>query len=234
MLNKIINTTGTKGISALLSLLIAIIVSQTLGDIGKGEQTLLLTTITFVLIFSDIVSGKTLIYLTSKHSFTSLFLPSYLWSLLVGVFAWVILSFFPLGVDKSLAVHIGMLAVIASWNGVNIALLIGKEKIKTSNLINLLHPLIICIVLGVFYFGLKSKSLTPYILSLYIAYGICWILGLIALRKDLFPLKLPKRADYKPAIAGLFRYGLLNQCAIFVQFLNSRLSYYLLDRKSVV
>ena len=229
MLNKIINTIGTKGLSALLSFLIAIIISQTLGDTGKGEQTLLLTTIAFVLIFSDIVSGKTLVYLTSKHSFSSLFIPSYLWSLLVGIFAWAILSIFPLGVDKSLAVHIGILAVIASWNGVNIALLLGKEKVKTANLINLLHPLILCIVLSVCYIILQYKSLFPYILSLYIAYGICWILGLIALRKDLFPLKLPKHADYKPAIAGLFRYGFINQCAYFVHFLNLRLSYYLLE-----
>jgi O-antigen/teichoic acid export membrane protein len=229
MLNKIINTIGTKGISAFLSFFIAIIISQTLGDVGKGEQTILLTTVAFVLIFSDIVSGKTLVYLTPRFSFSSLFIPSYFWSLLVGIVAWILLSFFPLGINKELFVHVGILAVIASWNGVNIALLMGKERIKTANFINLLHPLIICIILCIFYLFLQSKTLFPYILALYLAYGICWILGLIALRKDLTSLKLTQFADYKPAIKSLFRYGFLNQSAFFVQFLNLRLSYYLLE-----
>ena len=229
MLEKIINTIGTKGISALLSFLIAIIISQTLGDVGKGEQTLLLTTIAFILIFSDIVSGKTLVYLMPKHSFVSLFFPSYLWSLLVGLIGWGILYFFPLSIEKSLYIHVGILAIIASWNGVNIAMLIGKEKIKTVNRINLLHPLIICIVLSIFYLFLKTKSLYPYIFALYLAYILCWILGLIALRKELFSMTFSKSIKYKSAIKGLFRYGLLNQSAYFVSFLNGRLSYYLLE-----
>jgi O-antigen/teichoic acid export membrane protein len=230
MLDKIINTIGAKGLSALLSFFIAIIISQTLGDVGKGEQTLLLTNIAFILIFSDIVSGKTLVYLTSKHSFSVLFFFSYLWSLLIGIFSWVILSFFPLGINENLIIHVGILAVIASWNGVNIALLMGKEKIKTANLINLLHPLLICIVLCLFYLFLQNKTLFPYILALYIAYGISWILGLIALRKNLFSTKTSKAVDYKAAIKSLFHYGLLNQIAFLVQFFNLRLSYYLLDR----
>jgi len=131
MLHKIINTIGTRGISALLTFLITVIISQALGAAGKGEQAILLTTIAFVLIFSDIVSGKTLVYLTPIHAFSALFLPSYLWSLLVGMFAWGILLFLPLEIDRNLLVHVSILAVIASWNGVNIAILMGKEVINS-------------------------------------------------------------------------------------------------------
>ncbi|MCL2289786.1 MAG: polysaccharide biosynthesis C-terminal domain-containing protein [Bacteroidetes bacterium] len=229
MLHKIINTIGTRGISALLTFLITVIISQALGAAGKGEQAILLTTIAFVLIFSDIVSGKTLVYLTPIHAFSALFLPSYLWSLLVGMFAWGILLFLPLEIDRNLLVHVSILAVIASWNGVNIAILMGKEKIKTVNWISLLHPLMMCIVLGVFYVLLRSKTLYPYIFALYVAYIVCWALGLLALRKELRTFSFFQSIQYKPAIKSLFHYGFLNQATYFVSFLNLRLSYYLLE-----
>jgi len=229
MLHKIINTIGTRGVSALLTFLITVIISQTLGATGKGEQAILLTTIAFVLIFSDIVSGKTLVYLTPIHAFSALFFPSYLWSLLVGMFAWGILLFLPLEIDKNLLIHVSILAVIASWNGVNIAILLGKEKIKTVNWISLLHPLMMCIVLCIFYVFLKSQTLYPYIFALYFAYIVCWILGLMALRKELGAIKFSQSIQYKPVTKSLFHYGFLNQTTFFVSFLNLRLSFYLLE-----
>ena len=55
MFKKIVNTFGTKITAAVINFLIAVLLSQTLGDTGKGTQALLLTTITFIIIFSDIV-----------------------------------------------------------------------------------------------------------------------------------------------------------------------------------
>ena len=67
MFKKILNTFGTKILAAALNFAIAIIISQTLGDTGKGTQALLLTTISFILIFSDIICGASIIYLAPRH-----------------------------------------------------------------------------------------------------------------------------------------------------------------------
>ena len=63
MFRKIINTFGTRLLGAILNFLIAVVISQTVGDVGKGEQALLLMDITFVLIFSDIISGSSIVFL---------------------------------------------------------------------------------------------------------------------------------------------------------------------------
>ncbi|MCQ2284683.1 MAG: hypothetical protein MJZ57_07270, partial [Bacteroidales bacterium] len=84
MFKKIANTFGTRLLAAICNFLIAIVISQSVGDVGKGEQSLLLTTISFILIFSDIVSGNSLVYLTPKYSFSKILFPSYLWSIIIG------------------------------------------------------------------------------------------------------------------------------------------------------
>ena len=61
MFGKILNTFGTKILVAFINLAIAIIISQVLGDSGKGIQSLVLTNISFILIFSEIVCGASLV-----------------------------------------------------------------------------------------------------------------------------------------------------------------------------
>ena len=57
MFGKILNTFGTKILVAFINLAIAIIISQVLGDSGKGIQSLVLTNISFILIFSAGLRG---------------------------------------------------------------------------------------------------------------------------------------------------------------------------------
>ena len=85
MFKKILNTFGTKMLAAALNFVIAIIISQTLGDTGKGTQALLLTTISFILIFSDIICGASIIYLALRHSFKKILVASTIWAALIAV-----------------------------------------------------------------------------------------------------------------------------------------------------
>jgi len=229
MLNKIINTLGTRILSAIFNLSIAIIVSQCLGDTGKGKQSLLLMTISFILIFSDIVSGKSIVYLTPKYSFSKIILPAYLWSFFVGVVALTGIYLFGFGVDNTMIINLGILSIFASVNAIYVSILMGKENIRTANYINLLQPVFIFITLCIFYIFMGDKSIYPYIISLYVSYGGCWLMGTIALRKEYLNIIFLKIKEYKSAIVDLFKYGFLNQCGHIVQFINLRLGYYLLN-----
>ena len=118
MFRKIANTFGTRLLAAVCNFLIAIVISQSVGDVGKGEQSLLLATITFILIFSDIVSGNSLVYLTPKHAFHKLVFPAALWSSLVGLFAIGFMLIFYRELPPMLALHTGLLAVMEIvWHG---------------------------------------------------------------------------------------------------------------------
>ncbi len=228
MFKKIINTLGTKLFGALLNFAIAAVISQAVGDVGKGEQSLLLTTITFIIIFSDIVSGTSLVYLTPKHSFSKLILPTYIWSVCVGLVASCVIPIFYSSLPLNIAVNIGILSILASLNAVNVTILTGKERINAVNCLNLFQPIAILSTLLICYFIFDIRNVNAYIIALYVSYGGSWLGGIFLLRRDFRHTVFHRFQDYKPVIHDLFKFGILNQSSHFVQFFNLRLSYYLL------
>ena len=230
MFKKILNTFGTKIAAAGLNFLIAIIISQTLGDTGKGTQALLLTTISFILIFSDIVCGASIIYLAPRHSFKKILVASTIWAGLIAmVMGFAIWLFYP-KLDSDLILHVAILSFITSLSNINFRFLVGKEEIQKANYNTLLQPVLLVITLIIYYVLLKRTDIYGYIIGLYAAYGGTFLLGVWMLRKEYANLRNDKDKEYSPVLKDLFKYGFLNQTGHFVQFFNLRLSYYLLDR----
>ena len=150
MFKKILNTFGTKILAAALNFLIAIIISQTLGDTGKGTQALLLATISFILIFSDIVCGASIIYLAPRHSFKKIFVASTVWAALIAVvMGFAIWLFYP-KLAPDLVAHVAILSFISSISNINFRFLVGKEEIKKANYNTLLQPVLLVLTLVVY------------------------------------------------------------------------------------
>lgn len=84
MKKLIFNTFSIKLLTAISGFLTAIVVSRYLGTSGKGEQSLILATISIVLIFSNIIGGATLVYFSIRIPKFHLILLSYLWSLFIS------------------------------------------------------------------------------------------------------------------------------------------------------
>ena len=227
---KILNTFGTKMLAAALNFFIAIIISQTLGDTGKGTQALLLTTISFVLIFSDIVCGASIIYLAPRHSFKKILVASTIWAALIAlVIGFAIWLFYP-KLAPDLVAHVAILSFISSLSNINFRFLVGKEEIKKANYNTLLQPVLLVLTLVIYYILLKRTDIYGYVIGLYAAYGGTFLLGIWMLRKEYANLRHDRDNDYHDVLKDLFKYGFLNQTGHFVQFFNLRLSYYLLDR----
>lgn len=229
MFGKILNTFGTKMLVAVINLTIAILISQVLGDSGKGVQSLVLTNISFILIFSEIVCGASLVYLTSRHSFSKLWLPSILWALLMAVVMGLIINLLTPGLDCTLAVHTAILSFVSSFANIHFRVLIGKEEVKKANANTLLQPFMLLVTLVVYYLLLGKRDIYGYIIGLYVAYLSSSILGFFQLREEYRMLRLYSFGEYKESLKDLFKYGFLNQTGHFVQFFNLRLSYYLLN-----
>ena len=230
MFKKILNTFGTKILAAALNFLIAIIISQTLGDSGKGTQALLLATISFILIFSDIICGASIIYLAPRHSFKKILVASTIWAALIAVvMGFAIWLFYP-NLAHDLVVHVALLSFISSLSNINFRFLVGKEEIKKANYNTLLQPVLLVLTLTLYYILLKKTDIYGYVIGLYAAYGGTFLLGVCMLRKEYANLCHDKDKDYGPVLKDLFKYGFLNQTGHFVQFFNLRLSYYLLNK----
>ena len=230
MFKKILNTFGTKILAAALNFLIAIIISQTLGDSGKGTQALLLATISFILIFSDIICGASIIYLAPRHSFKKILVASTIWAALIAVvMGFGIWLFYP-KLAPDLILHVALLSFISSLSNINFRFLVGKEEIKKANYNTLLQPVLLALTLVIYYILLKRTDIYGYIIGLYAAYGGTFLLGVWMLRKEYTNLRHDKDKEYGPVLKDLFKYGFLNQTGHFVQFFNLRLSYYLLNK----
>ena len=230
MFKKILNTFGTKILAAALNFLIAIIISQTLGDTGKGTQALLLTTISFILIFSDIICGASIIYLAPRHSFKKILVASTIWAALIAVVMGFGIKLFYPKLAPDLVLHVALLSFINSLSNINFRFLVGKEEIKKANYNTLLQPVLLVLTLVTYYILLKKTNIYGYVIGLYAAYGGTFFLGVWMLRKEYANLCKDKDNDYHDVLRDLFKYGFLNQTGHFVQFFNLRLSYYLLDK----
>ena len=91
MLKSILGNFSVRFSSAIFNLLIAVLVSQFLGAAGKGEQSLILASITIVLLFHNLVSGASIIYLASRLNPQKLLIVSYLWTITVSFFSYLLL-----------------------------------------------------------------------------------------------------------------------------------------------
>ena len=212
----------------MISFLIAIVVSQYLGPEGKGEQGIIIATIAFVLVFSNLVGGATLVYLVPRYKFSLLLLPSYIWSILISAIAFLLLWGFRV-VENEFIIHISILSIINSFTNIHATLLIGKEKIKASNLISLSQPLIVILSLLAYFIIFDNKSISAYIQALYFAFGGSLLISIYYLSKTFGRISLHKIEDYFKVLGELFRLGFMNQMAHITQMMSFRLSYYFLE-----
>lgn len=207
--------------------MIAVVISQYLGATGKGEQGIIITTIAFILIISNIVSGSSLVYLSPRHPVTSLLIPSYLWSLIISGFAWLFLYYVQV-IPAAYTTHVAILAGINSFAAVNCSVLIGKENIRANNIVTFLQVIITIAVLLIMMPLLKHFDIGAYLYALYAAYIFSFFAGLFFLapyiRKEKTAILFSKKV-----ITALFRYGFINQLSHIAQMFSLRFSYYFLD-----
>lgn len=227
MFKNITYTLGVKIITAILNFLIAVLLSQYLGASGKGEQGILITSIAFVLIFSNIVSGASLVYLTPRHNPSKLLLPSYAWSVLMSILFGLIMPALGL-ISYNWAIHLVILTLLNSFTGIHNGILIGKEKIKLSNILNLMQTACTILPLIIFFYFFGQINIEAYVCSLYISYSITLIFSFIGVLNSLKSHKF-SLVIKKEIVKELFRYGFINQLAHIAQVMSFRIGYYFLD-----
>src|SRR2546423_1163047 len=132
MFKKTANTFFVKVAVAVINLCIVIMLSQWIGARGKGEASLILTSIAMLMLFCNMVGGATLVYLVPRYNNFLLALVSNLWSILVCGASFFILvqsSILP----QEFVFHICALTLINSFLSTNLSILQGKERIGRFN-----------------------------------------------------------------------------------------------------
>jgi O-antigen/teichoic acid export membrane protein len=224
MFKKIAFTFGIKVLIAILNLAIVVMLSRSIGAAGKGEASLIVTSVAMILLFCNVIGGSSLVYFVPRHNILQLFLLSNVWSVIVCVFSYVIFLFFPL-VPPMHILPVIILSLINSFLATNLTILLGKEKINTHNLVSLFQVVVNSVVLWFMFRGLDQNNVESYIYSLYAAMGVCLVLSSILI----FPvIRNDKSEKETGVITKLFNFGAYSQAGHIMKFISFRCTFYLL------
>jgi len=229
MFNKIASTFLVKTIVAFINLAIVVLLSQLIGAEGKGEASIVLTSIAMVLLFTNIIGGPTLIYFVPRHNAFFLFLISNVWSIITCFIAYFVLIHFKT-IPSDYVLPVVLLSLINSFLTTNTTILYGKEKINQANLILLIQAIVNIAILALFIINFNQKNVFAYINSLYITYGLCFIISFIMVKNYLVNINF---SNSKKIIYELSKLGIINQLGHFLKFMSFRFIYYIIVRYSI-
>ena len=229
MLRKILGNFGVRLLSAIMNLMIAIVVSQYLGATGKGEQSLVLTMIAIVTIFDNMVGGASIVYLTNKLRIRELFFSAYLWTILVSVACYFILLYVEL-VPAKFILSVLILSAISSIVSIHSSILLGKENLKSFNLLSFLVPLLTLSALLLQFTLNWNRTAEAYVYALYLAYGVTLLISILLIANHVRKDSVFQLSSTWSTFKSLFYYGFQNQLAHVFQLLSFRISYFFLER----
>jgi len=227
MFKTILNTLGTKIISLLMGFLILILTTQYLGADGRGLVSLLGTSVGLILIFSGFIGGSSLVYLASRHDISYLLIPSYFWAVIIAVTGTITLAVFHV-IPDSIILPTFILSTLSGIGNVNLMILIGKEKITLNNTISLVQVITNFLTLIFFFLVYNQPSVSYYIYSMYITNIIAIFLGFYGIRKYFNGFS----TDFIKAwtvVKSMLNYGFFGQIGNVIQYLNYRVSYFILN-----
>ena len=225
MITKIIGTISTRIIIALVTLAVILINGWFLGADKVGTISLIILAITLIQMLNNFVGGGALVYLLPRTDLIKLFIPAYLWSFITSFTGAFILEMIH-RIPQGFFWHVVILSLILSLSSVNFMILMGQERIKAYNIINLLQVISFFLVLLFWLFILQKREVISYIIGLYASYFFAFVAGFGLI------LSRVKWGSFRGATSvfkDIFRYGSVMQTGNILQFFNYRLSYYFIE-----
>jgi O-antigen/teichoic acid export membrane protein len=220
----ITNTSIFRILSTVSNFLIALLLSRFLGPKVKGEATIILTTITFLVFFCSFVGGQALVYLVPRFRVENLVIPAYIWTVLVAGISYVLIRHFHVFTWKR-TFNICALSALGSVTNIHAAVLLAKREIKKYNIAILLPVVLTLVGLAVHILIFKQGDIYAYLYPLYIANTIAAIVSFAYCVKY---ISISSSSAVFDDLDSSLKYGLGYQIFDLLQLLNFRLYFYLL------
>lgn len=224
MQQGITNTTVFRLLSTVFNFLIALLLSRFLGTKVKGDATIILTTITFLVFFCSFVGGQALVYLVPRYKVENLVIPAYIWTLLVAGVAYILLRHFHVFTWRR-TLNICALSILNALVNIHAAVLLAKQRIKQYNVVTLLPVLLTFIGLLLCIFVYKYDSIYAYVYPLYAAYILA---AVVSFGYCVRYIGLGSVTGIFDDMDSSLKYGAGFQTFDLLQLLNFRLYFYLL------
>ncbi len=221
---SITNTSLFRILSTVSNFLIALLLSRFLGPKVKGEATIMLTTITFLVFFCSFVGGQALVYLVPRFRIERLIIPAYVWTILVAGISYILIRHFHIFTWKR-TFNICFLSALASVSNIHGAVLLAKREIRRYNIVFLLPVVLTLIGLIIHILIFHQQDIYAYLYPLYLAYATSAILSFFYCYRF---ISWRPSAEVFDDLDSSFKYGLGYQIFELLQLLLFRLYFYLL------
>ena len=222
---NIIRTFFSRSGTAIINLVVVIMSARLLGDEGMGMISLLILAVTINALFVGLLGGAGLVYLTPRHPIRNLLTIGYIWSIIASLLVVWIFQYFNL-YPAYFGSHVYLLVIINSFASINMYLILGKEKIKSHNIITFLQSLLLLLAILFQFFIISFVEVSAYLWALYVSFGFVWISSSIALINT---KATNVKKTFKETFKHTFNYSLVLQTGSGVQLFNYRFSYYVID-----
>ncbi len=203
---------------AITGFLMVVLTSRYFGATGRGEISLITTSLMLVNMFQDVLGGSALINLSRKKPLLQLVMQAFTWNILVCIVAFLVLNL-PM-LYTPYAAWIVLFAFF--YSGINIfnSLLIGLQQVNKRNTFTLLMPILnILLVLGIMQLGFAT-DIKGYLVAVAVSSGTIFILaGWTLLRYVDF------REPFSLWDKEVFATGVSAQTSHLINFFNYRLSF---------
>ncbi|MCO5266364.1 MAG: polysaccharide biosynthesis C-terminal domain-containing protein [Lentimicrobium sp.] len=225
MIRKIISTTASRLVIALLNLAIIWLLARKLGAEGVGTVSLVVLGISIIQMVSALVGGSALVYMVPRHPLMQLLMPAWIWAVVVSAAGSLLLGWFSL-VPHEYMLDLFWISLLQSYFSINQNVLLGKEKVFQFNLLAVLQVMLVLASLLVLFGGLHLFSVSAYIIALYISFGSVFLISYLLIYRYTSLSGWWNRAIFRDT----FRFGGYLQAASFMQLFNYRLSYYIIEK----
>lgn len=197
-----------------------------LGSTGQGEVALLNLTILVMLSVSHFITGGAVVYLVPRHRAADFWKPAYLWALLVSGGGFAVLSLWEL-VPDGYAWVVAALSLCQALFTFHMHVLLGQERIRAYNAVQLTYAGLLAGMLAVFYLGLNRAELWCYATSAGVAMLAALGVSLVAVGASMFK---KNEASSKEMFRAVWNYGRWSQLGNVFQTLAYRAPYAILER----
>lgn len=233
MFKKILGTGAVRVINLLTQFATLVMGTKFLGAAEWGIAYTVQVDNTFLLIGIELLAGSGIVYFTPRKKLSTLMAISYAWIGIVMLFYLLLfkgLSLFPdfyhRIVPEGYASILLLQTLTYSLHEFILNYFLGKEKVKTFNLLFLLQILTQISTMALFIFVLDMMDARAFLYSQLCGYTLALLVGWI----ELLPtVKREGRDPFGSTLKEMFDYGSLMQLSNIVATLNKRLNLYVLQ-----
>ena len=227
LLKTIIHTLGSRFFTTFIGFAVLLLTTRYLGAEGTGTLGLISASVGLIVIFAGFIGGGSLVYLIPRHNFTLLLVPAYLWAILMVGAGSLVLFVFNL-VPIEVIPPVAILSFLSCIGSVNLIALVGKERITVNNRLSILQAVLNITLLFIFFIILETATVERYLYAMYASGAVALILEFLMIRQY-FGWPTGTIAEVRETIRSILQYGFLSQLGNVIQFLNYRLSFFLIN-----